>query len=128
MKIEDHPTQDCESEEEPEGFPQFYSTESFAWWERMRWIYNLAVGLVGLSAILANANQFVTADMVGLVMYGLLANLFYTLGFYFEMADQHYFRGVLGLYKFRTLFFVAGSVGSMLLTLVTTLTYYEVFF
>ena len=125
MEIDDYERLAQEPEQAYEGHPPFQFKESFAWWERMRWIYNLAVGLVGLAAILLFARRFEMLDLIGLVIYGLFANLFYLLGFWVEMADQHYLRGSIRLYRLRIALFLAGTIGPMLLTFIVTWAFYN---
>jgi hypothetical protein len=97
----------------------------FQWWERMRWIFNLAVGLVGILTIAAYAQHFGRRDIIDLIGYGLFANLFYTLGFWAEMADRHYLSGSLQLSRFRTILFLLGTIGSMALTFAATWAFYN---
>ena len=108
----------------PDDLPAYNPREGFGWWERMRWIFNLAVGLVGVAVIIANARYWMFADMIGLVVYGLFANLFYLLGFWLEMVDQHFLKGRLGLIHFRLALFLIGTGGSMLLTGFAVWAYY----
>jgi hypothetical protein len=83
----------------------------------MRWIYNLAVGLVGILAAAFVFPTFGFAEVVGAVFYGIMANFFYSLGFLLEMAEQYYLKGALGWHRFRIAMFVIGTGFSMLLTL-----------
>ncbi len=124
MEIDDYERLALEPEQAFEGHPPFQFKESFAWWERMRWIYNLAIGLVGGAALLFFAPKFGFGEVVGLIAYGLFANLFYLLGFWVEMADQHYLRGGIGLYRLRISLFLLGTIGSMLLTFWMVWVYY----
>lgn len=103
----------------------FDAKESFRAWEKMRWIFNLAVGLVGVACIALYAKHFGMQDLIELIAYGLVANLFYFLGHWAEMFDQMVLNGKLGLYKFRIHIFIVGTVGSMLLTFLATWAFYN---
>lgn len=125
MEIDDDKRLALESEEAYKNHEPFQFKQSFAWWERMRWIYNIVLGLVGVGSILLFDSGFEMVNLMGLVFYGLFANLFYMLGFWLEMADQHYLRGGIGLYRFRISIFLLGTIGSMLLTFMVVWVYYE---
>src|ERR1700749_2035428 len=53
-------------------------------WERLRIVYNLLVGLVGIAVLLMMPTQILAANLIkilpGVVMYGLAANVCYFLG------------------------------------------------
>lgn len=110
---------------EQHHLPVFDAHSAFAWWEGNRWIFNLAVGLSGLVVIAFHADRWRIDDTFGIALYGFFANLFYLLGFWVEMIDQHSLKGVLRLWKFRLAIFLIGTVGSMLLTGLATWLFYS---
>lgn len=103
----------------------FDAKEAFRAWEKLRWIYNLAVGLVGIACIAMYATRFGLQDLIELIAYGLVANLFYFLGYWAEMFDQTILNGRIGLYRFRIQLFMVGTIGSMLLTFLATWAFYN---
>jgi hypothetical protein len=76
-----------------------------AWWERRRLAYNFAVGATGITTLVyANAlsflvrGQWLLPPWEAIVVYGLTANIFYTLGWMVETAAERWLgRPVYGL-------------------------------
>jgi hypothetical protein len=72
----------------------------FRWWESRRPTFNLVVGATGLVtlaaikalALLPPFSMSVSIFWPGVVAYGVLANLFYSLGFMTEAAMQRAWR------------------------------------
>ena len=64
---------------------------AFGWWEKRRWIYNVVVGFTGafFMFLMPMISSF---DVLGIIFYGLLANLFYSLGFLIEVVARYYFK------------------------------------
>lgn len=88
--------------------------EAFAWWEWMRWIFNLALLIAGLSGMVLGELHFRVVDLVFIAIYGALANCCYMAGFLAEMVDQHYFGSNIGLHRIRLHMFILGTGFSML--------------
>ncbi|MFN8395471.1 MAG: hypothetical protein U0176_12580 [Bacteroidia bacterium] len=99
--------------------------EAFAWWEWMRWIYNLAMLLVGVSGIVLAGGNFYLWQIIFIGIYGVIANCFYFLGFITEMIDQHYFGGNIRLHRIRLGLFILGTVFSAFVTFFGTLTFFD---
>ena len=88
---------------------------AFGWWEKRRWIYNLVVGLTG--SFFVFMMPVVTGfDILGIIIYGLTANLFYSLGFLIEVAARYYFKNESDFTDRRKLMFGTGLVISVLVT------------
>lgn len=88
---------------------------AFGWWEKRRWIYNIVVGFTG--AFFMFLLPMVTGfDIIGIVIYGLLANLCYSLGFLIEVVARYYFKNESDFTDRRKLMFGAGLVISVLVT------------
>ena len=76
-----------------------------AWWESRRPAYNVIVGVTGAGAIVyANLisllvrGEWMPFPLLGIVAYGIAANLFYTLGWAVEnVAERWLGRPVYGL-------------------------------
>lgn len=101
--------------------------EAFAWWEWMRWIYNLAVLIAGVSALVLSMDLLTTEVIAWVMVYALAANGFYSVGFLAEMFDQHYFKSKIGLYRIRLLTFIVGTGFSMFITFFGGLTFLDPF-
>lgn len=88
---------------------------AFGWWEKRRWIYNIVVGFTGafFMFLLPMVTSF---DIIGIVIYGLLANLCYSLGFLIEVVARYYFKNESDFTDRRKLMFGAGLVLSVLVT------------
>jgi hypothetical protein len=88
---------------------------AFGWWEKRRWIYNIVVGFTGafFMFLLPMVTSF---DIIGIVIYGLLANLCYSLGFLIEVVARYYFKNETDFTDRRKLMFGAGLVISVLVT------------
>ncbi|MCB9222852.1 MAG: hypothetical protein R2780_10935 [Crocinitomicaceae bacterium] len=81
----------------------------FQWWEKKRIIYNLILGLAGLISMLMISPGFTGFELFGIVMWGLFANLCYSIGFLIEMANLYYLKGRYDLSSVRMAFFLFGT-------------------
>jgi hypothetical protein len=69
------------------------------WWERRRPAYNLAVGTVGLGTLcyaellsLLARGEWLRVEWPLIVLYGVMANVFYTLGPVIETAAERWLK------------------------------------
>ncbi|HJQ21760.1 MAG TPA: hypothetical protein VJ867_15530 [Gemmatimonadaceae bacterium] len=92
------------------------------WWERRRPLYNVAVGTVGFGTIayaelvsLVARGQWLGFQWQVILAYGLVANLFYTLGPLVELAVERWLKRPL--YGLGPALFRHGLVFSIGLTL-----------
>ena len=60
--------------------------------------------------------MFNSFDILGVIIYGLLANLFYSLGFLIEVVARYYFKNESDFTDRRKLMFGAGLVFEMMIT------------
>lgn len=97
--------------------PDLSLLTAFGWWEKRRWIYNLVVGLTGV-IFLMFIPSFGGVELIGIMVYGLLANLCYSLGFLLEVVARYYFKNDTDFSAKRKLLFGAGLVISILITAV----------
>jgi len=88
---------------------------AFAWWEKRRLFYNLAVGITGLMCLLLN--PFLFTYPLGILIYGILANLCYSLGFFIELVTKYYFKSKMDFTEKRKMLFILGVISSILLTI-----------
>lgn len=54
--------------------------EAVQWWEKKRLIFNVLVGLSGLTCIAMNLNAFQIYDIFNVVLWGGLANILFSTG------------------------------------------------
>lgn len=52
---------------------------AFAWWEKQRIIFNAIVGTAGISGLIIASPKLALIDIVGILVYGIIANLFMVL-------------------------------------------------
>jgi len=100
------------------------------WWERLRWVYNGAVGAAGAIAVLGYAllvsvyswgtgtsllQYYVMQIAIPVVVYAVAANLFYTAGWISEVLLVWYTD--IETEDFAKIAFVGGTVLSVILTI-----------
>ena len=67
----------------------------------------------------------IAEDLIGIILWGIVANIFYATGIILEVANQHYLNGKLNIYRFRHFFFIIGTFAYMILTWSYTILYYQ---
>ena len=91
------------------------------WWESKRWIYNIAVGFFGIFAIYDGLSRgeysWTIEDTFGIIIWGIGANVFYSLGILLELFDWYYLKNKIEIKRFRMIFFIIGLLFSCLWTL-----------
>ncbi|WP_103072331.1 hypothetical protein [Aquimarina sediminis] len=92
------------------------------WWESKRWIFNIAVGLSGIYGIydfLGSIDyQWTTGDTIGVILWGIGANIFYSLGTLMELFDWYYFKNKIKITEgLRYILFIGGVLFSSFWTL-----------
>jgi hypothetical protein len=92
---------------------------AFAWWEKRRLVYNLIIGSTGILCIfILSLLPFLSIiDLFGVILYGIIANMFYSLGFLIEVATKHYFRSKIDFTEKRKALFGIGLILSILITI-----------
>jgi hypothetical protein len=88
---------------------------AFAWWEKRRPAYNMVVGITGL-VVLFFLGEFSLLTLAGVLLYGLVANVFYSTGFLLEVVDKHYFKSSLDISERKNELFWIGLLFSGLVT------------
>ena len=99
--------------------------DAVTWWEKRRIWFNVAVGVSGIAAILLTTNSISSSDIIDIILYGIVLNVMYSVGFVLEALDNHYFAQKLKIYKFRLGLCVLGTVSSVLITFVFAVSYYH---
>ena len=98
---------------------------SLKWWEKRRIWFNLLVGISGIVGIMCYAPFFGLIDMIFILTYGIIANLFYSIGFVLEALNLHYLEGKINLKANRILLFIIGTALSCILTFAACLQFYS---
>ncbi|RZN79264.1 MAG: hypothetical protein EVB11_12735 [Winogradskyella sp.] len=98
------------------------------WWESKRWIFNLLVGAFGLFAIFnalaESPYDWTSEDTIGVLIWGIGANIFYSLGTLFELFDWYYLNNKIGIKNFRWYFFISGTFLSCIYTFWCVVAYF----
>lgn len=100
-------------------------THALTWWEKKRIWFNLSVGLSGLIAILLSPQLSLNLDMIAILVYGLFANLLYSIGFLLEAFDNYYFKDKLKRHRFRQPLFLIGTITFSITTFLMALVFYS---
>lgn len=88
---------------------------AFAWWEKKRLVYNMVLFVIGIIPVLS-FDSIDLFDLIGILLYGLLANVFYCLGFFIEISFKLYFKSDKYFNSKREPLFWAGLIFSVCLT------------
>ncbi|PHQ30179.1 hypothetical protein [Leeuwenhoekiella nanhaiensis] len=98
------------------------------WWESKRWIYNALVGLSGAFALwdmLSQVTYYWTfSDTLGIIIWGIGANILYSLGILVKLFDWYYFKNKLGVEGYRMIFWILGTIFSCLYTFSSVFIYF----
>jgi hypothetical protein len=81
---------------------------ALTWWEKKRILFNLIVGALGVIGVFISPISMLKINILAVIFYGLMANLFYSVGFLLEAFDLYYFKSKLQLFRFRLVLFVIG--------------------
>ncbi|MBL87042.1 MAG: hypothetical protein CMO82_10335 [Winogradskyella sp.] len=98
------------------------------WWESKRLWYNVIVGGIGLIGLCRYSTYFGLIEFIGLLVYGFVANVFYSLGILIELLDYYYFKNGLKIYNKRYILFILGCLFSCIITWHQINIYYNPFF
>ncbi|WP_299122049.1 hypothetical protein [uncultured Tenacibaculum sp.] len=107
--------------------------DGIKWWESKRWVFNLLVGLSGVLGIVkgiyvAAENIFVISDIFGIILLGIIANIFYSSGILVEIFDNYYFNNKLKMERFRVIFLILGCLLCCIYAYLSTYFYYNLSF
>jgi|SRR5688572_22179276 len=89
---------------------------AFGWWEKRRLAYNLVIGACGIIVLILVKLSLDPAVIIDILLYGIIVNLFYTLGFLIEVVSRYYFKSDRDFSKSRDGLFWTGLVISILIT------------
>lgn len=100
--------------------------KTIIWWEKKRIWFNVAVGLAGLLGITINIiHPFGIEDFIGIILWGMMANILYSVGILLEIVNQYYLKGRLNIFRFRRFFFIIGTLAYVFFTWVYVYFYYK---
>ncbi len=84
--------------------------EGLVWWEEKRLWFNIIVGITGLIPTLFSIEPYLFKEIItGSILWVILVNLCFSLGYLAEALDQHYCRGRFQLDKLRWLVLILGT-------------------
>ncbi len=95
------------------------------WWEKKRFWYNIVVGIIGFFFIFNITGAPNLYEILAILIWGLGANIFYSVGILLEVFDQYYLKGKLKLRSFRMAFFIFGLLVSCCVTIINILLSYN---
>lgn len=96
------------------------------WWEKKRVWFNIILAIIGIGLILIISPQyFGFQDVLGIIIWGIGANVFFSLGILSEIFDLYYLKGRFSSENFRWFFFIIGTLFSCYYTITTILIYYK---
>jgi len=72
-------------------------------------------------------NSFIASDLIGIIIWGILANILYSTGMIAEILEQYYFKGKLKFHRFRLIFLIIGTLLYSFLTWFNAWKYYAMF-
>ena len=100
-------------------------SSSLAWWDKKRVLFNIITLVAAVVyLIMIKPKNFGLNEIFGALLYGLILNVFYCLGFLMELYDYSYLKSKLKLQNYRSVFFILGTVFSVLYTLLQIDIYY----
>ncbi|MEZ4686473.1 MAG: hypothetical protein R3B47_10525 [Bacteroidia bacterium] len=94
------------------------------WWEKRRIRFNLAVGITGLFALLLFTSYMffyspgLAFYVFGILFYGIIANVFYTLGWASDIYSKVLLNDRLQLTRYKNALFIGGTLFSMAVTFI----------
>lgn len=95
--------------------------QNIKWWESKRIFYNIAVGLFGLIALYDEISRddffWTFDDTLGILIWGIGANLFFFSDILLELFDWYYLNNKIGIKRFRYFFYLVGLSFSCFWTL-----------
>ncbi|MBL0359000.1 MAG: hypothetical protein IPP72_20010 [Chitinophagaceae bacterium] len=98
--------------------------DSHHYWAKKRLLFNIIVGVAGLIATLEFASNLSVFDVLGILMWGFVANAFYSTGYVIESYVIVKTSGLRNLKKIRKLLFWAGTIAYALVSLFFATNYF----
>jgi len=103
---------------------------TISWWESKRWIFNFVVGLFGALGVYTGLSRYAyswtMSDTLGIIIWGIGANIFYSLGLLVELYVWYYISKDIKINNgLRYFFFVGGTIFSCLWTFWNAMDYFH---
>ena len=96
------------------------------WWEKKRIWYNLIMLVFAVWQIIKEEpDTFSFDETIGVIIYGLGANILYSIGILIELLDEYYLKTFFKLKRFRWFFLIIGTLFSVLYTTLQIKIYYN---
>lgn len=100
-------------------------SSSLTWWDKKRVWFNIIILVTAvLYLIMIQPKSFGLNEFFGALLYGLVLNVFYCLGFLMELYDYKYLKNRLKSQNYRNTFFILGTVFSVIYTILQIDIYY----
>ena len=99
-------------------------TESNIFWLKKRLLFNIIVGVSGLISVSKFFNMVTVFDVLGIIIWGIVANALYSFGYVAESVVIDKTNGRNDLKKFRILLFWIGTSFYVIATVLYTHLYY----
>jgi hypothetical protein len=91
--------------------------KTIIWWEKKRIWFNVIIGVIGILAVYMYCTDAIeTEDIIGIILWGIMANILYSVGILLEIVNQYYLKGKLNIFRFRHVFFILGTLMYMFVT------------
>ncbi|WP_153797265.1 hypothetical protein [Foetidibacter luteolus] len=99
--------------------------ESHQYWQTKRILFNLLVGINGVIAISLHWNKVTFFDFFGIILWGIVANIFFSTGYALESFVIVTSNNDKNLKSVREFLFWAGCLSYIFVGYVTTGSYYS---
>ncbi len=99
-------------------------TQSNIFWLKKGLLFNIIVGISGIISISRFWNLITHFDILGIMIWGIVANAFYSFGYVFESLIINKTNGQSDLEKSRVWLFWIGTICYAIVTILYTHLYY----
>ena len=103
------------------------------WWEKKRIAFNLIILLGGIIGIiigvengLGNYSTILSVDFIEVILWAIIANVIYSMGFFAEALDNYYFKNKLRIEKLRLALFFIITIATFGFTLFHSLSHLSI--
>lgn len=97
---------------------------SHDYWLKKRLVFNILVGLAGLYPMIFFFELNALFNLMGVILWGIVANAFYSIGYVLESYIITKSKGKKGLKPYRNLLFWLGTISYVLFTLAFGMIYF----
>lgn len=98
--------------------------ESHRFWSKKRLLFNIVVGLAGLISVITFLGNSITVfDLFGIIMWGIVANALYSIGYVWDSYIISKSKGERSLSNNRDSLFWLGTIAYVIVSILFTLMY-----